>query len=50
MSRNYDVQQVCENGYQITDCYKIHPEQQKKFCQECGAATIIACSRLRRVR
>lgn len=39
----YDVCQVCENGHQITDCYNIRPEQQKKFCQECGAATIIAC-------
>ncbi len=43
MSLNYDVQQVCENGHQITGCYNICPEKQKKFCQECGAATIIAC-------
>lgn len=43
MSGNYDVQQVCENGHQITGCCTIHPEQQKKFCQECGAATISAC-------
>jgi hypothetical protein len=43
MSGNYDIQQVCENGHQITDCYNIRPEKQKKFCQECGAATIIAC-------
>ncbi len=43
MSLNYDVQQVCENGHQITGCYNISPEKQKKFCQECGAATIIAC-------
>lgn len=43
MSENYDVQQVCKNGHQITDCYNYHPEKQKKFCQECGAATIIAC-------
>ena len=43
MSRDYDVQQVCENGHQITGCYNIRPEGQKKFCQECGAATIIAC-------
>jgi hypothetical protein len=43
MSDNYDVQQVCENGHQITDCYNISPEKQKRFCQECGAATIIAC-------
>lgn len=43
MSGNYDVQQVCENGHQITGCCTIHPERQKKFCQECGAATITAC-------
>ena len=44
MSEKYDVQQVCENGHQITDCYNIYPERRKKFCQECGAATIIACT------
>lgn len=43
MQVNYDVQQVCENGHQITDCYNIRPEKQKKFCQKCGAATITAC-------
>jgi hypothetical protein len=43
MSENYDVQQVCENGHQITDCYNIRPETQKKFCDKCGAATINAC-------
>jgi len=43
MSRNYDVQQVCENGHQITDCYNIYPERRKKFCQECGAPTLTAC-------
>ena len=43
MYGNFDVQQIYENGHQITDCYNIRPEQQKKFCQECGAATIIAC-------
>jgi len=43
MSGNYDVQQVCENGHQITGCCTIHPEQLKKFCQECGAATISKC-------
>ena len=43
MSPNYDVQQVCENGHQITDCYNISPEKRTKFCQACGAATLIAC-------
>jgi hypothetical protein len=39
----YDVQQVCENGHQITGGYNIKPEQRKKFCQECGAPTLTAC-------
>ncbi len=43
MSDNYDIQQVCENGHQITDCYNISPEKQKSFCQKCGAATITVC-------
>jgi hypothetical protein len=44
MSGSYDVQQVCENGHQITDCYNISPEKRMKFCQKCGEATIIACT------
>ena len=43
MSRNYDVQQVCENGHQATGCYYIRAEQRQEFCQKCGARTIIAC-------
>ncbi len=43
MAGYYDVQQVCENGHQITGCCTLQPERQKKFCQECGAATITAC-------
>jgi len=43
MNSSFDIQQVCENGHQITGCCQIHPERQKKFCPECGAATITAC-------
>jgi len=43
MSRDYDVQQVCENGHQITGCYEYTPEDRKDFCTECGAKTIIKC-------
>ena len=43
MTVNYDVQQVCENGHQITGSYNIRPDKRKDFCQECGAPTIIAC-------
>jgi hypothetical protein len=43
MSANYDVQQVCENGHQITYGYHQRPEERKEFCQLCGAPTIITC-------
>ncbi len=43
MSGNYDVQQVCENGHQITGCYDLCPDERQDFCQECGKPTIIAC-------
>jgi len=43
MSPNYDVQQVCENGHQITCGFHTHPEEQKKFCPDCDAPTITSC-------
>jgi len=43
MSGNYDVQQVCENGHQITGCCNLCPEEKKEFCKDCGAPTITAC-------
>lgn len=43
MSENYDIQQVCENGHQITGCYQIRESERQQFCQKCGALTIIAC-------
>ena len=43
MSESYDVQQVCENGHQITGCYSIRELERQKFCKKCGAPTIIAC-------
>ncbi len=43
MSRNYDVQQVCEDGHQITGCYDLCPDERQDFCQECGKPTITAC-------
>ena len=43
MSEQYDVQQVCENGHQITGCYNIKQSDQHKFCKKCGANTIITC-------
>jgi len=43
VAEEHDVQQVCENGHQITDCYNINPERRQKFCQKCGASTLTAC-------
>ncbi|MHC4748620.1 MAG: DUF2321 domain-containing protein [Planctomycetota bacterium] len=43
MSHNYDVQQVCENGHQTTSCCSQEPADKQKFCEKCGATTIIAC-------
>jgi len=39
----YDTQQVCLNGHQITDNYHRHPEFRATHCKECGAATIHQC-------
>lgn len=44
MSKNYDVQQVCENGHQITDSSKEYSEFCQNFCDECGAKTITKCT------
>jgi hypothetical protein len=38
-----DIQQVCENGHQITDRFNSSSEQRKNFCSYCGAKTITAC-------
>ena len=43
MIEQYEVQQVCENGHQITGYYLSRPEEGKKFCHLCGAHTIISC-------
>ncbi len=36
MSGNYDVQQVCENGYQITAMYKQNSEQSQNCYNKYG--------------
>lgn len=43
MPQEYDVQQVCENGHQITGGFHTWPDERKKFCQECGEPTITSC-------
>jgi len=39
----YDTQQVCLNGHQITDHYHRSPQFRRKFCAQCGGATIYQC-------
>ncbi len=39
----YDVAQICLNGHCITKETREHPEDQQKFCHQCGAETITAC-------
>jgi len=46
MARNqsyYDVQQVCENGHQVTSMLRRCPEQARPFCAICGARTHSQC-------
>lgn len=39
----YDAQQVCLNGHQITDGYYQFEQFRKPFCDKCGAKTIHQC-------
>jgi len=39
----YDSMQVCMNGHMITSHVHKHPEDLRKFCQECGEKTIVEC-------
>jgi hypothetical protein len=41
----YDTQQVCENGHQVTSSYHEHPELRRDFCESCGARTLCTCSK-----
>lgn len=38
-----DIQQVCMNGHQITDCFNQFPESRRNFCPKCGKPTITQC-------
>lgn len=39
----YDVQQVCLNGHQITAYYHQHPEDREAYCGICGEKTTNTC-------
>jgi len=41
----YDVQQVCANGHQITAYYHHHPEDREDYCGICGEKTIHICQK-----
>ena len=39
----YDTAQICISGHVANWMSKSHPENNKKFCDKCGAQTIINC-------
>jgi len=39
----YDTAQVCVNGHVITQFAQTRPEHLRKFCDKCGAETIVDC-------
>ena len=39
----YDVAQICMNGHVANSATEAFPEEDKKFCDECGEPTITAC-------
>ena len=40
---NFDTQQVCLNGHQITDEYYRCPHERKDVCDTCGEKTMHTC-------
>lgn len=41
----YDQAQVCKNGHLINSAMKKYPDDNKKFCPECGKETICTCEK-----
>jgi len=39
----YDIAEICANGHLITQFAQTEPQNRKKFCDKCGAATITQC-------
>lgn len=39
----YDVAQICLNGHVINSSARGFPQHNQKFCDKCGAATIMEC-------
>jgi hypothetical protein len=43
MNRGYDVAQICQNGHVVNSCAVSYPQHNEKFCQKCGAQTLVNC-------
>ena len=43
MRDGYDIAQICLKGHVVNDLVRSEPGQSKKFCDECGEATITEC-------
>ena len=41
----HDTAQICLNGHVINSQFKSFPEDNKKFCDKCGAKTITSCTK-----
>lgn len=39
----HDIAEICNNGHLITQFAQTEPQNRKKFCDKCGAATIKHC-------
>jgi len=39
----YDTAQICTNGHVINSMARSEPKHNKKFCDKCGAKTIMNC-------
>lgn len=45
MTGRYDTALICLNGHVISEAMRRYPEDSRKFCDECGAASISTCPR-----
>lgn len=43
MNEEYDVAQICKNGHLINSSARSAPQFNSKFCDKCGAETIMQC-------
>ena len=43
MINEFDVQQVCLNGHQITTQYNCFPQSRENYCSKCHERTIHEC-------